>query len=768
MSSDSKSKKVSVKEHFDQIKANAVVTVEKYQGSLARLRAIKLHKCLARTPGQSLAEVYHDFAKMEKWRRNCDSLTGSIERRIGGVFETLKRLKEDIVVRNGAVKAFVKAFDAFETESEGAFRKLNAELEKFVDDFFATYLDLRRKTAQALENTKESFLLLNNSALYKNKLKSFRQAFETKLKEVFLTACRNAVATFEVFQKNRVKIGENRTAVKGFHEDLERVNAELESVRSHESEKLERDYAYLLKPLLFPTAYASFLREIARRKRSFGSLKQVIDCVSEFVSKDNECRKDFLARFGSVLPDSFKTLMPSLKETMSCKVLVSLEENEQLPVLDDLEGYLAECGFNEGAKAQLENGEESLQKVSKVRQLSRECQCACAGAYGVGDRPSSVRDCDEKRLMADISAENVREELECYKSVFRSVERSLVGVSIGHLRKTAIESEAELKRALGELLVENSRVVVVNLEKVIAKRTVGLQRGVESQEGKGVEGRVEELETRNEQMAAENSANAQLIEGMKTDMRKLELILEEKEAELAQAKASMEDATMKLKQQVNELKGRLTDTLVDLKQEVKSAFVKVHSAVLKLVDEGRLREAKLWRQRLDEMRLQNHELSIALKDQQLLVAMKDEQLTGAVQQQESNSQNNKNKSFENLDCLIFKTNFAKNVENQSFLVLFVPFEKGKYVPLIFEDGFADFEKSEGGTKTAPIETFAEFNGLSGVKRTIVEENAFLVIGLVESEALKQSNQSGKMVVQRVVSVLSFDVDKRIWFDAIGL
>lgn len=760
---------------------NAVCTVEKYQNSLSKLHSIKLHNDLAKNLNQTLADVYHDFSKMEKWRKSCENLQSSIEKKIHTIFESLKKVKEEIVTCNNNVKTFVKTFDNFENESEIPFKKLQLEFDKFLDDFLNTFLDLRKKIKSALENTKESFLLLNNSELYKQKVENLKNYGIKRIEELLLEASKATFLTFEIFQKNIGQISENKQIVKLFYNTLDGINVQIDNLKKNDSEKLERDYSFLLKPILFPSAYFSLLKEISRRKNNFSLLKQIIEHVSNFVSQDNSSRKDFLAKYGNVLPDSFTSLIPSLKELLNCKIIASFDEFDNLPVLENLDQYFYEYSQNESFSSffvqngvfdktghQLKSTAFDRNKSNQVEKDEENILLEIKGLVLNSDIKSESKELknvkDEKVLMENINMNNIKEELEAYKNVFRSTEKLIGSIDFGFFKENALNNESLFKKSIYELLVQNSKIVVSSLESICKNNLKTGESERLNEELLKLKSKIKVLKEKNQNLENENQTHLEMIEGINLDSRKMQLILEnnkiEFEKKVQNIKKSMKNTfdlyRNKIKSQLDEIKYFLHEKLDLIKNDLKMKMFEnkgnkcVFDAKIEQVLKNRSKNL------LDQFSQTDIE-----KNLELILSKKNE-----------NENNFKNKlenceirfSFSRLECL--------NSNNVEVLILCVPFGDGKYVPFFFQEDFINSILENEKLGKEKINFFVNFSSLKTAKRMLIEENNFLIIGKAKLENIinmyknqKELNlEVQKMDLEKVVAILSFDILKKTWFN----
>ena len=758
----SKNKKINVKENFDQIKANAISTVQKYTNSLAKLQSIKLHKDLSKTPNQTLADVYHDFSKMEKWRKNCENLEILIEKKISGIFENLKKVKEEIVFKNNQVKTFVKNFDEFENESETHFRKSQIEIEKFLEEFFSTFLDLRRKISSSLENTKESFLLLNSSEFYKVKMAYFKDFCLPKIKDLVSMAGKTTFATFEVYSKNMGQISENKKLVNNFFETLEKINTELEILKKQDCEKLERDYSFLLKPILFPAAYLSFLLEISRRKKSYSILKQIIDVVTEFVSNDNSFRREFLAKYGNVLPDSFTSLASSLKDLLNCKIIINFEEFDRLPNLEDLDQYLIDnqTGENQSQfssqKKQINTldqikNEEVLPVLNKLIILT-----GLNNKQGQLDQENAAN--DEKKIMHEINLNNLKEELEAYKGILRSCEIAVYPLDFETFKKTLLSNEKDFKKSISDLLIQNSRVVVDALENLYAKKTMTDNFGNGNLKIEELKIKLKEFKEENEVLVQENQTNVQAIEGMKNDLRKMELFME---TNLIDFRKKKDNLLNSVRLNFDNLSFKIKRNVLEMEKEINLMLENVKKELTFKIKENFQKKKKLFSEKLNQVENEFHQKS------EIFNKKIEMQLSESLKTKKE-SENYSKKMESMTDIKIISNQDTKN-KNQQINVLCLPYENGQYVVFLFEKSFLDFENKKQTNNTQKISSFVNFSNLSTTKKLFIEENNFLILGRTNLQAIYQNEKekdfiNDEIVVDEVLAILSFDVSKKIWFN----
>lgn len=812
--SSAKTQRASLQERFEQISSNSKSTVEKYREAIKTLKNIPLHPNLKKPDAQNLADLYYSNEKLEKWRKTCETLQSSIDRKINNISSGLKTIKDQIVQKNGNVKAFIKQFVSFENESDGAFKEFTSTFEKSLTEFITLYHDFRKKLEKSFENIKESFLLLNNQEQYSKKVQEFQDKVVPKLQSQLSICIKHLVKASDHFRINLERISENKSVVQSLIDSIGKLSKDMEITKSQDLEKLERDFSLLLRPSLFPAAYFSLLSEISRRRRYFKILREIVEILSDFISEDNNHRRDFLAKYGHVISEPIANIIPSLKEQLNCRLIVNFEEFNKLPQIDLSPASAESPDFREeffnSSQGVTDPGRPSAlmgkSETSPAKMLTNELKRAKEDENIIGiieqlikkDGPNSrpaeqdlKRIYNEREVLTAIEIENLKKELNTYKSIFSGSHKAASAQTYDQLKQSLMADEQSFQKTLQDLLLSNAKFVLSSV-KGLLPMTSSSQTHIKKAEIEPCNHLTEthllkeELSAKellNTELANEIQNNLETIEGLRMNLRTAELNVEALQMKVEEIE-QLRQKVQKVKEAVTSLKSAHRKLLEDILNEKQSLFQKVKQDTLStILDPLKIKkemsklemdlleeELTCTRARLRESEQIALELTTRVDELQNQLSSKVNDFAILKTEAELFEESSQSRLDHDYARIAKASDIGKSIDD---LYIFVPFDNGIYVPFAFnEDLFKEGDSDIPILKTENINSILAIDQLSGPNKKLLSENSFILIARIdwlastekELEYKSKTRKVTELVVSEVKAILSIDNSKFAWFN----
>lgn len=691
-----------VKDKLTIINQNSEKTLFKYQEAIQKLKEQELHPAFCQNKFSKVIDLYYSPEKMEKWKNGCESNLASLNKRFSNQCEELKSLKNCILEQNNDVKQWTLSAVEFEEKLESELNLNLSLIESFVQTFSESFIEFRKRLQSSISG-KDQTLSSSFCQQFKEKLSVFESEAEGLKKSLdSLNKLSKDFDTWSISMRDRLM--KTFLVVNALLIKTEKLKKDFTQACEKDCDKIDKDFSYLLKPCFFPAAYEALLTEISRRRAVLRALRSHVDQFTQIINGENSKRSDFLASFGNILPDSFKELIPSLKESLGCSVNVSFEEYDRLPTVDLEADY--NMSFDDSEKLVIENTRKMLDFLAK--ELKQREEFKEIEVKSLKDENESFRHRVkeiESRLIESIESEATFEEmLKISQHSKKKIEE--VKFLVDSLKKEATEIKEIPLNYRKELEEAKQLISQTKLQRTESLKSLELEdefKKIKNQQEEQILcliSRIAELE----------KFNKELSDQLSTQLEKTKKEIDVKDEEILKLRKITEDNQIESKIEIKAIEKQLRDAIAKLSEELKSKESQLDST------------SESFRKEISELK-------------STLISKEDTIKTSQ-------------------DLLGHSVSLAKQVYPGDTL-LFIPFAQGVYIRVSMGFGPEGF-------------AVLDLNTLESKFKNILKANSFIVIGkLKEASEVKTLNISGfslqarEIILNELTALVTFDESSNV-------
>ncbi|CAD8109085.1 unnamed protein product [Paramecium primaurelia] len=315
---NSKAKKEELTKKQKESLERNLLTVKKFDDSLEQLKKIELHAALQTNSQKYLSDIYYKPESMLKWKNSCLNTQQNLKQKIDKLSQAISKSKQKIKnEKTENMTQCLSSYKANQQQYQQFIQENKSLLQSVVQSTIDEYNTLRQYMIDFSQdiNDEPAMYYLSQFELSQEQIKQFEDAVThigdhlEKTKQVFMQFT-------QLKQQNMSKILKVFQNLRALDKEFEQHNEKIRQY-DEEVEKMEKDFSYLLNPVLLPQAYQQALIETSRRKEFRDIFDKKIKSLMSLIDQEKDKRKKFLQQYGRILPQDFigqlKNLTPSIQ-----------------------------------------------------------------------------------------------------------------------------------------------------------------------------------------------------------------------------------------------------------------------------------------------------------------------------------------------------------------------------------------------------------------------------------------------------------------------
>ena len=788
--SDLTDKKEETQEQLNNQRQLNQKTAEKFEEGLRELKKFEIDESFQVNGNRKLIDLYHNESEMRKYHEKCKAVQNSISLKFDSLNDDAKKIKGKIKNQKEKTKSLVKKWSETEKKLEKELKSLNDGFDELLNKFCKDYLSLRENIESIKgEGADKCLVLLGNYEQIASNFYQYDQSF-LKLEGQLLLFNNEIQRLTSINIDNENVLKDNVKVFENFETYIHKINANLEKISKEELNKLEKDFSYLLKPSLLKGAYFNLIKEISRRRSVILDVKEKINIIGQTIVKENKDRSDFLNKNGNILPDKFCHLLPTLKDSLLFEGTFNDDELKKLPMinLQNFEKENALLGVNTKSNTAIDSNEQkNMEKLFGLLNSSAESanKMDISQFEELANSNETLRGflknmliANTKHILRSIGQNcgflNADENIKQLKEELRQQEESQKILQNEY--DNECDNNLKLLEDLKDLRInlDDNKIRISTLEELIQEREERIQLLKEERED--IE---ERYENEISQLKFSKNNMRSVIADYEYKIERKDKIIKEfgkfisKGIDRMNLIANRSNKMLELELKVTEVKTKLEElqstcsmsTLKDpFPHHIKEGFDSQNwdSDIQTKESDGLKNSIENLQIEIKELLLKNDLLNQNTQSKMLEIdslKAKNEELSQELKESRQFSDNLLN-TLEVKKKQSAEISYSLKTDTESVTLLFIPFNKDIYVPLIQEN--AQFIMDTDDKKLSYVLCLSS---LERKHKLILEGNQFIVMARVSSD-FKESNidYSGneikikKVEIESITGIFTFDQD----------